>query len=86
MLVRRILYDALQQVAAGCVFLGCHVFVKAENTEDGFVRAELMVAFPADGGAHAARQNAVLIGDGGDDARNQFILKLEYGSGLNARS
>ena len=62
--IGRILHGALQQVPHGGMLLLGHAFVQAEDPEHRFIGAQLRVAFFPDRRADAARQDAMLVGDG----------------------
>ena len=54
-----------------------HAFVQAEDPEHGLVGGEFVVALLPDRRADASRQDAVLVGDGRNDARDELILQGE---------
>src|SRR5262245_36749425 len=49
----------------------------AEGAQHGLVRCVLRGTSAAEGFAHAVHERAVLVRDGGNDARNQVVLELE---------
>ena len=54
--------------------------------EQSFVGSQLVRVSVAQRLAHAVRQNAMRVGDGRDDARDEVVLQFEDGFGLKARS
>ena len=81
-LIRCISDDALQQIAHDGVLLRGHAFVQPEDPEDRLVGAQLRVGLVPDHRGDAMNQDAMLVGDGGDDPRNQLVLELEDGLGM----
>ena len=76
-MVRRFANGALQNTAHDGMFLGPDARKITEGAEHGLVRRQGIFALAAQHLAHAARQNAVLIGDRGDDARDEIVLQIE---------
>ena len=81
-MIRSLADGAFENLSNCRVFFGRDAREIAEGAEHGLVRGQLIFTLAAQRLAHAARQNAVLIGDGGDDARNEVILQRENLSGL----
>src|SRR5579872_1738638 len=59
------------------VFLRRETLNVSERSQYGFMRRESGVFSLTQHLAHAVRQNAILIGHGGDNPRNQLVLQLE---------
>ena len=59
------------------MFLGANTTEVAEGSEHGLVRCQGIFALATQHFAHTARQNAVLIGNGGYDAWDKIILQIE---------
>ena len=59
------------------MLFGSDALVVPEAAQHRLVRAQLIGALLSEHLAHAVRQHAVRVGDGGDDPRNEVVLQLE---------
>ena len=76
-MARRLLSGTLQNGAHGSVLVGRDAPKEAKTAKQRFIRAQLVGRPVAQRLAHAVRQNAVHVGDGGDDARGEIVLQRE---------
>src|SRR5271170_146811 len=73
--IARSLFDgAFESIPRGRMFFSIHSLKMCEATEHGFIRAQPCRISGPKRVSHTPRQNAMCIGDGGDDLWHNVIL------------